>query len=106
MMYDLAKRRNNSTSGESTFGGNQMTRTLFALTFGVAALAPLHSQVTCNLNSATPPLVRGNGASELVRDIVMTCTNPGPSVSTNVNIQIFLNVNLTSRIMNPVTKLT
>jgi hypothetical protein len=87
-----------------------MTRTLLALTFGVASLAPLYSQVsgpiTCTLNSAPPPSVRANGASELVHDVVMTCTNPGPSVSTIVNIQIFLNVNLTSRIMNPVTKLT
>ncbi|MDP8983100.1 MAG: hypothetical protein M3O35_21190 [Acidobacteriota bacterium] len=53
-----------------------------------------------------PPLVRTNGASELVSDVVMICTSTGPSVSVNVNIQIFLNVNLTSRIMNPVTKLT
>ena len=50
--------------------------------------------------------MRSNGASELVRDVVMTCSNPGPSASVNVNIQIFLNVDLTSRIMNPVTKLT
>ncbi len=87
-----------------------MKRTLLALTFGVVSLAPLYSQVpgpiTCDLNSPPPPAMRSNGASELVRDVVMTCSNPGPSASVNVNIQIFLNVDLTSRIMNPVTKLT
>src|SRR5258708_15897249 len=84
-----------------------MKRTLLALTFGVASLAPLYSQVpgpiTCNLNSPPPPAMRSNGASELVRDVVMTCSNPGPSASVIVNIQIFLNLVLTSLIMSPET---
>ena len=86
-----------------------MTRSLLAFLMAASALAPAYSQVgtiTCNLAPAVPPLVRTNGASELISDLVMTCTSTGPSVSVNVNIQIFLNVNLTSRIMNPVTKLT
>src|SRR5260370_5823184 len=102
--------RNSSVVDESICGGNQMKRALLALTFGAVSLAPLYSQVpgpiTCNLNSPQPPIMRSNGASELVRDVVMACTNPGPSTSVIVNIQIFLNVDLTSRIMNPVTKLT
>jgi hypothetical protein len=86
-----------------------MTRSLLALTFAAAALAPAYSQIgttTCNVNPTVPAIVRGDGGSELVSDVVMTCTSTGPSVSANVNIQIFLNVNLTSRIMNPVTKET
>jgi hypothetical protein len=60
------------------------------------------SSVTCN-GSALPPEVRSTGAAELVSDLVLVCTSAGPSQSIVVNIQLFLNVNLTSRITNPVT---
>ena len=82
-----------------------MTRSPLVLMIVLATLAPAYSQVvTCNVSPAAAPFVRADGASELVSDVVMTCTSIGPSVSVNVNIQIFLNVNLTSRIMNPITK--
>ena len=81
-------------------------RSLFLTTFAVTALAPAFSQVlgpvTCNINTL-PPEVRANGEAELVSDLVIVCTSMGPSQSVLINIQVFLNVNLTSRIMNPMT---
>jgi len=69
-----------------------MKRALLALTFGVVSLLPYFSQVpgpiTCDLNS--PHRCHAiNGASELVRDVVMTCTNPGPSASVIVIFKSF-----------------
>jgi hypothetical protein len=80
-----------------------MMRILFGLAFTVAALSPLYSQITCTVSSGVPPMVRARGAAELVDDLVMTCTSSGPSQSVLVNIQIFLNVNLTSHITNAIT---
>ena len=82
-----------------------MKRSLFALVFLLAALAPVYSQVApppaCTI-STTVPLINAKGESELVSDTVMTCTFSGPSTSTFVNISLFLNTSLTSRITNPV----
>src|ERR1700730_14639690 len=81
-------------------------RSLLLLAFTVTPLSPAFSQITtsitCNV-STLPDEVRANGEAELVGDLVMVCTSTGPSQSVLVNIQVFLNVNLTSRIMNPLT---
>lgn len=83
-----------------------MKRTLFVLASALSMLAPLYPQAplgpSCTV-SATPRDVNSNGASELTSDLFMTCVSTAPSVSTLVNISLFLNVPLTSRITNPLT---
>ncbi len=80
-----------------------MKRTLLVAAVALPVLAPLYSQVptgpVCTV-SATPRDINSNGESELTSDLVMACVNAAPSASTFVNISLFLNVPLTSRITN------
>jgi hypothetical protein len=82
-----------------------MKPALSAVILILASLATGYSQITCNVN-AVPPEVRDNGESELVGDLVMKCTSSGPPSSMLINIELFLNVPLTSRITNTVTQET
>lgn len=56
---------------------------------------------SCNSLTGNPTLVRAEGYSELVGDIVATCTGGTPTASTasvpQVNFTIYLNTNVTSR---------
>jgi hypothetical protein len=72
-------------------------RVSFALALTLA-LAPVYSQpLTCNVSS-DPTMVRLNGESELAGDVVLQCTG-GTGLSLGVvNITLFLNVNLTSKL--------
>src|SRR6266436_3713733 len=75
-----------------------------ALLLGTAGIASAQGQFTCTANSATPPLVRGEGITELTGDLLLTCTGgtatgAGVSVPT-ANIQIFLNTAITSRLLS------
>jgi len=55
--------------------------------------------LTCTANAGVPPIVRAEGFTELVGDIVLTCTG-GAGVSPFLaNFQIFLNTNITSRLV-------
>ncbi len=74
----------------------------------LAALSPVFAQgqppVQCTATAAVPPLVRAEGITELVGDLVLNCTGGVPSAPGStipqVNIQVFLNVNITSRLLN------
>ena len=75
-----------------------------ALLLGTAGLVSAQSQFTCTANAATPPLVRGEGITELTGDLLLTCqggtaTGVGVTVPT-ANIQIFLNTSITSRLLS------
>src|SRR5258708_31943016 len=88
-------------------------RSIFEISLNVAAallfwsITPLiEAQLpfTCTANAATPPLVRGEGITELTGDLLLTCTGgtvtpPGVAVPT-ANIQIFLNTAMTSRLLS------
>jgi len=57
---------------------------------------------SCNGNAGVPPIVRAEGLTELVGDLVLNCTG-GISTAAGlpvpqVNVQIFLNTNVTSRL--------
>jgi len=57
----------------------------------------------CVANAGVPPIVRAEGLAELVGDIVLNCaggvqTTAGLAVP-QVNVQIFLNTNVTSRLL-------
>jgi hypothetical protein len=68
-----------------------------------SAQAPSSSQISCFANAGATPLVRSEGLTELVGDVVLNCQGgtPTPAGQTvpQVNIQIFLNTNVTSRLL-------
>ena len=61
-----------------------------------------HAQVTCNTSAGAPLLARGEGKTEYVSDLTLTCTGGTPTavgqVVPAVNFTIFLNTDLTSRV--------
>jgi len=83
---------------------------VLALFLGTAVTAQAQA-FNCVANTGVPPLVRGEGLTELTGDIVLNCTGgtaiPGPyavprglgNAPPTVNIQIFLNTNITSRLL-------
>jgi len=58
---------------------------------------------TCTSNAGVPPLVRSQGLTESVGDVVLNCTGGVPTLVGAVvpqnNVQIFLNTNVTSRLL-------
>jgi hypothetical protein len=61
----------------------------------VAGQQPL----ACIANAGVPPLVRAEGLTELVGDIVLVCTGGNTAAPFLANFQIFLNTNITSRLL-------
>jgi hypothetical protein len=55
--------------------------------------------LTCIANAGVPPLVRAEGLTELVGDIVLVCTGGNPLTPFLANFQVFLNTNITSRLV-------
>jgi hypothetical protein len=53
----------------------------------------------CDTNAGVPPVVRAEGHTELVGDIVLVCTGGNPASPFLANFQLFLNTNVTSRIL-------
>ena len=53
----------------------------------------------CDTNAGVPPVVRAEGHTELVGDIVLVCTGGNPTSPFLANFQLFLNTNVTSRIL-------
>jgi hypothetical protein len=58
----------------------------------------------CTANAGVPPIVRAEGVTELVGDLILNCTGGTPTLAGQLiplsNIQIFLNTNITSRILD------
>jgi hypothetical protein len=79
---------------------------LVAVVIGSAATASAQVQppaLSCVSNAGATPLARAEGESELVGDVVLNCTGgtptPAGALVPQVNIQIFLNTNVTSRLV-------
>jgi hypothetical protein len=77
-----------------------------AVVLGSAASASAQVQtvqMACQSNASATPLVRAEGISELVGDVVLICQGGTPTVPgavvPQVNIQVFLNTNITSRLV-------
>ncbi len=68
-----------------------------AVAFGAATTASAQN-FNCVASVANPPLLRSEGLTELTGDVVLGCSG-GPTTSIQANIQIFLNTNVTSRIL-------
>lgn len=78
-----------------------------ALMFGAASSAFAQQQVaafSCIGNAGVPPIVRAEGLTELVGDLVLNCNGGTPTAAGSpvpqTNVQIFLNTNVTSRLQN------
>src|SRR5271165_1375891 len=59
---------------------------------------------TCVANAGVPPIIRNEGVTELVGDLILNCTGGSPTAVGQAiplsNIQIFVNQNVTSRLLN------
>ncbi len=75
-----------------------------SLMFGAAASANAQPAFSCNTNAGVPPIVRAEGLTELVGDLILNCTGGTPTALgapvPQVNFQIFLNTNVTSRLLS------
>ncbi len=84
-----------------------LRKLLFALAVILVATITASAQTTpafqCTANAAVPPTLRAEGLAELVGDLVLNCTGGTPTaagvVVPRVNIQVFLNTNITSRLV-------
>jgi len=77
---------------------------IVALLLGSAVAASAQTSFTCQTVAGVPPLVRGEGLAELVGDVVLQCTGgittaAGAPVP-GVNFSVFLNTNITSRVLS------
>ena len=77
-----------------------------ALAFGAASTANAQqvAAFSCVGNAGVPPIVRAEGLTELVGDLVLNCTGGTPTAAgapvPQANVQIFLNTNVTSRLVS------
>jgi hypothetical protein len=74
--------------------------------FAVSANAQLLNQFSCTAQASVPPLLRSEGITELVGDIVIQCTGGTPTGATlplpTANFAVFLgNTTVTSRTIGP-----
>lgn len=80
------------------------------LSLGTPANAQLNNTFNCQASSGNPPIVRSEGVTELVGDVLLQCTGGQPTAAgVNIpqsNVTIFLNTNVTSRILNTTTNLS
>jgi len=70
---------------------------------GFSIPASAQSSVNCNNGGATPPLVRAEGLTELMGDLVLTCSGgpngtPAGQVVPQINITVILSVTITSKL--------
>ncbi|MEO7649882.1 MAG: hypothetical protein ABIZ80_05400 [Bryobacteraceae bacterium] len=78
---------------------------VLALLLGSAVTASAQNPaLQCFANAAVPPIVRAEGITELVGDLLLNCTGGTPTALgaqiPPVNIQIFLNTSVTSRVLS------
>ncbi|MEO6759302.1 MAG: hypothetical protein ABIO24_07590, partial [Saprospiraceae bacterium] len=76
-----------------------------ALAFGAASTSNAQqvAAFSCVGNAGVPPIVRAEGLTELVGDLVLNCNGGTPTAAGSLvpqaNVQIFLNTNVTSRLV-------
>ena len=84
----------------------------FALAVAALFISTASAQpaFTCTSNAGVPPLVRSQGITELIGDVILNCTGGVPTVLGAVvpqnNVQVFLNTNVTSRLLAGSSTLT
>jgi hypothetical protein len=55
--------------------------------------------LVCSTDAGVPPVVRAESHTDLVGDIVLICTGGDPNRALTANFQLFLNTNITSRLL-------
>jgi len=74
-----------------------------AVLLGLGSSTAYAQAFTCNTNAGSPNIVRGEGVTELVGDLILNCTGGTPTkLGTAIplsNVQVSLNTNITSRIV-------
>src|SRR6266487_1172422 len=82
---------------------------VIALLLGLSVSASAQGLLTCTSNGGVNPPLRAEGLTEQVGDFVVTCTGGVPTPLNQqvpqVNVQIFLNTAITSRLMTTTTTL-
>src|SRR5712691_3563818 len=83
---------------------------LAALALLVGMATTVSAQTTtpafqCTVNASVTPALRAEGITEKTGDLVLNCSggtpvDPAPNLAQKVNIQIFLNTSVTSRILS------
>jgi hypothetical protein len=56
--------------------------------------------LVCSTDAGVPPVVRAESHTDLVGDIVLICTGGDPNRALTANFQLFLNTNITSRLLS------
>ena len=64
-----------------------------------SAVAANAAAFQCTANAGVPPQLRAEGLTELVGDLVLNCDGDVPENGIKANIRIFLNTNVTSRLV-------
>jgi hypothetical protein len=76
---------------------------IVALLAGLTVPASAQAPFQCQTNTGAPPLLRGEGYTELTGDVILSCTGGIPTVANQpvpqANFTIFLNTNVTSRLL-------
>ncbi len=72
---------------------------ILSLFFAAGQASAQFPALSCVLNAGVPPIIRAEGLAELVADVIVNCTGGNPASPFNVNWQIFLNTNITSRLI-------
>lgn len=85
-----------------SFRKSLLLMALLVVVTGIAS-AQIFNPLSCVANAGVPPLARAEGVAEEVGQVVIVCNggNPTPagSLIPTVNVQIFLNTNVTSRLL-------
>jgi hypothetical protein len=72
---------------------------VFALLLSAQSAFAQGQPLQCAVNTGVPPVVRAEGFTELVGDILITCTRGENVAPFLANFQVFLNTNVTSRLV-------
>jgi len=78
-----------------------MFRFSFALPLIVAGVCSAAQAATLNcVPLSAPPIVRGEGITELTGNLIFNCSGGGPNSTLTVDLYLFLNVNITNRLLS------
>lgn len=72
---------------------------VLALLLGVSVQANAQA-FSCNANAGVPTIARAEGIADLVGDVILNCTGGTAGTTFTANFQVFLNTNITSRIVS------
>jgi hypothetical protein len=79
--------------------------TLAVLVFATGIASAQINPLQCTANAGVPPIARAEGVAEEVGQVIINCTGgvstPSPDLNIpTINVQIFLNTNITSRLLD------